>query len=75
MLIRTLQAALAALALVSLGSCGGSSTSGLFLYITDAPIDLASAVNVSFSRVRLTGGAGTQPQTLTISPSATVNLR
>jgi hypothetical protein len=74
MLIRTLKAAFAALVLVSLSSCYGSSTSGLYLYITDAPIDLASAVNVSFSRVRLTGDAGTQPVTLTISPAANVDL-
>jgi hypothetical protein len=74
MLIRTLKAAFAALVLVSLSSCYGSSTSGLYLYITDAPIDLASAVNVSFSRIQLTGGAGVQPQTLTISPAASVDL-
>lgn len=74
MLIRTLKAAFAALVLVSLSSCYGSSTSGLYLYITDAPIDLASAVNVSFSRVQLTGGVGVQPQTLTISPASNVDL-
>ena len=74
MLIRTLKAAFAALVLVFLSSCYGSSTSGLYLYITDAPIDQASAVNVSFSRVRLSGDASTQPVTLTISPAANVDL-
>lgn len=74
MLKRSLQIALLALVSLLLGSCGGyGSNSGLNLSITDAPIDLATAVNVSFARVELTG-PDVHPQTLIISPAANIDL-
>lgn len=74
MLKRSLQIASLALASLLLGSCGyGGKTSGLNLFITDAPIDLATAVNVSFARIELTG-PDVKPQTLLISPPASIDL-
>ncbi|HLW73567.1 MAG TPA: DUF4382 domain-containing protein [Gammaproteobacteria bacterium] len=73
MLTRFLQIASLALVSLLLSSCGGSSTSGLNLFITDAPIDEATAVNISFARIQLTGPDVT-PQTLTLSQAASVDL-
>ena len=74
MLKRSLQIASLALVSLLLGSCGyGGKTSGLNLSITDAPIDLATSVNVSFARLELTG-PDVQPQTLLISPAASIDI-
>lgn len=73
MLKRILKIAGPVLACALLGSCGGTNPSGLNLFITDAPIDLAAAVNVSFSQVQLTGPSA-QPQTITIDPPSSIDL-
>lgn len=46
------------LLLTSCGGGGGSGISGLTVYITDAPIDAATSVNIGFSGVYVRGSGG-----------------
>lgn len=73
MLKRILKIAGPVLACSLLGSCGYTSVTGLDLFITDAPIDVASAVNVSFSQIQLSG-PDVKTQTFTIDPASTIDL-
>ncbi|MGE5624728.1 MAG: DUF4382 domain-containing protein [Bacillota bacterium] len=73
MLKRSLRIAALAPVCLLLASCGGSHNSGLNLFMTDAPIDSASAVNVSFAALQLTGPDVT-PQTLAINPPSSIDL-
>jgi len=73
MLNRMLKTAVPALAALLLASCGGGQRHGVSIAITDAPIDLASSVNISFSGIELSG-PNVIPSILKISPAATVDL-
>ena len=73
MLNRMLKIAAPALACLLLSSCGGGTVHGVNLAITDAPIDLASAVNISFSQIELSG-PDVAPTVLDISPASTLDL-
>jgi hypothetical protein len=73
MLNRILKIAVAALAALFLASCGAGDVHGVSLAFTDSPIDLASSVNISFSRVELSGPNVTHT-VLNISPAASVDL-
>src|SRR5690242_17966907 len=73
MLNRMLKTAVPALAALLLVSCGGGDRHGISIAITDAPIDIASSVNVSFARIELSGPHVT-PSVLNISPAASVDL-
>jgi hypothetical protein len=73
MLNRMLKTAALALAALLLASCGGGTRHGITIAITDAPIDLASSVNVSFARIELSGPS-VAPTVLNISPAARVDL-
>jgi len=74
MLNRMLKTAVAALVAVSLMSCGGGGVvHGVDLAITDAPLDLASSVNISFSQVQLRGPNVT-PFTVNISPASSIDV-
>lgn len=73
MLKRSLSIAVPALACLLLASCGAGHTSGLNLFITDAPIDSASAVVVSFSRLQLSG-PDVNTQTVNINPASAIDL-
>lgn len=62
------------LASMLLGSCHGSSNiTGLNLFITDAPIDLASSVNVSFNELEVSG-PGVATQDIVLDPASNVDL-
>lgn len=73
MLNRILKIGAAALAALLLASCGGGSVHGVNLAITDAPIDLASSVNISFSQIELSGPE-VAPTVLDISPTQAIDL-
>ena len=73
MLNRMMKTAAPALAALLLVSCGSGTAHGINLFITDAPIDLASAVNISFTRVELSG-PGVEPTVLDMVPADTVDL-
>ncbi|HEY3644300.1 MAG TPA: DUF4382 domain-containing protein [Gammaproteobacteria bacterium] len=73
MLNRMMKTATLALAALLLASCGGGTRHGITLSITDAPIDLASSVNVSFAQIKLSG-PHVVPTVLNISPAASVDL-
>src|SRR5690348_9054565 len=51
MLNRMMKTAAMALAALLLASCGSGTVHGIDLAITDAPIDVASSVNISFTRI------------------------
>jgi hypothetical protein len=79
MLNRVLKIALLALVVMLLNSCYGSvaANKGLTIYVTDAPIDNATAVNISIASIELDGDAGdstTQPQFVTFSPATQVDV-
>ena len=71
---RTLKNASAALALLLLSSCGGGSTSGLNIYVTDAPVDTASSIVLSFSQLVLDGPNVPKPQTISFNPVSSLNV-
>jgi len=73
MLNRTLKIATLALAALLLASCGAGKRHGVTLALTDSPIDIASSVNVSFSRIELSGPNVT-PTVLNIRPAASIDL-
>ncbi len=73
MLHRMLKTAALALPALLLASCGNGTVNGVYIAITDAPMDLASSVNVSFSQLRLTG-PNVSPQTVIIAPASAVDL-
>jgi hypothetical protein len=73
MLNRMIKTAAPALAALLLASCGGGSVHGIDLSITDAPIDLASSVNISFAQIKLSG-PGITPTVLNITPASSVDL-
>ena len=73
MLNRMLKTAVPALAALLLASCGGGERHGVTISITDAPIDLASSVNVSFAQIKLSG-PNVAPTVLNISPAASIDL-
>jgi hypothetical protein len=73
MLNRMLKIAVPALAALLLTSCGGGTRHGVSIDITDAPIDLASSVNISFAQIELSG-PNVVPSVLNISPAASVDL-
>ena len=73
MLNRMMKTAALALSALVLASCGGTTYHGVNLSITDAPIDIASAVNVSFSMVQLSG-PDVAPFVISISPASTIDL-
>ena len=73
MLNRMLKTAALALAALLLASCGGGDRHGITISITDAPIDLASSVNVAFARIELSG-PNVVPSVLAVSPAANVDL-
>ena len=73
MLNRMLKTAVLALAVLLLASCGGGERHGITISITDAPIDLASSVNISFARIELSG-PNVVPSVLAVSPAANVDL-
>jgi uncharacterized protein DUF4382 len=70
---RILKIAVAALAVLLLANCGSGEVHGVSLALTDSPIDNASAVNISFSRVELSGPSVT-PTVLNVRPAASVDL-
>jgi hypothetical protein len=73
MLNRMLKTAAPALAALLLASCGGGTRHGVTIAITDAPIDLASSVNISFAKIELSG-PNVVPTVLNISPAESVDL-
>lgn len=75
MLNRMLKAAAVALSTLALASCltGGGSTHGVSLAITDAPVDLATSIPISFAQIQLSGPQVT-PYTLNISPASSIDL-
>ena len=74
MLNRIMKNAWLALAALFLSSCGGGGSSGLNVYMTDAPVDLASSIIVSFAQITLDGPDVAKPQTLVFSPVRSMNL-
>ena len=74
MLNRILKTASAALVALFLSSCGGGSTSGLNIYLTDAPVDLASSIILSFSQLVLDGPNVPKPQTIAFNPVSSINV-
>lgn len=74
MLNRILKTASAAIAALFLSSCGGGGTSGLNIYVTDAPVDLASSIVLSFSKVVLNGPNVPKPQTIAFNPVSSLNV-
>lgn len=73
MLNRMLKIATLALAALLLASCGSGTVNGVYIAITDAPMDLASSVNISFSQVQLTG-PNVNPLTIDIVPASSIDL-
>jgi hypothetical protein len=73
MLNRMLKTAATALVAVSLVSCGGGQVHGVDLAITDAPLDTASSVIISFSLVQLSG-PDVSSFTIKISPASSIDL-
>lgn len=74
MLHRMMKTAAVALSTLFLASCfsGGNSVHGVNLAITDAPVDLATSVPVSFSQLALTGPAGTS--VVDIAPASSIDM-
>ena len=72
---RMIKAATVALASLCLASCltGGGSAHGVSVAITDAPVDLATSVPISFSQIQLSGPDVT-PSSLNIAPAASIDL-
>jgi hypothetical protein len=73
MLNRMLKTAALALPALLLASCGNGTVNGVYIAITDAPMDLASSVNVSIAQVQLSG-PGVDPLTIDITPASAVDL-
>src|SRR5690242_2990207 len=73
MLNRMMKTAAMALAALLLASCGSGTVHGIDLSITDAPIDVASSVNISFTRIEFSGPSVT-PTVLDIVPASTIDL-
>jgi len=73
MLKRSLSIAALAPACLLLASCGSGNTSGLTLSMTDAPLDSASAVIVSFAGLQVSGPNVT-PYTKVINPPSSLDL-
>jgi len=74
MLNRILKTAVTALVAVFLVSCGGGGVvHGVALAMTDAPMDTASSVNISFSQVQFTGPS-VAPFNVIITPASTIDL-
>lgn len=74
MLNRMLKTAVPALAALLLVSCGGGTRHGISIAITDAPIDTASSVNISFAEIQLSGGPDVTPSVFAISPAESIDL-
>lgn len=73
MLNRMIKTAAPALAALLLASCGSGTVHGIDLSITDAPLDVASSVNVSFTQIEFSGPSVT-PTVLDIVPATTIDL-
>ncbi|HEY4127469.1 MAG TPA: DUF4382 domain-containing protein [Gammaproteobacteria bacterium] len=73
MLNRMLKIAIPALAAFLLASCGGGDIHGINLAMTDAPIDLASSVNITFSQIELSGPNVTST-VIDIRPASSIDL-
>lgn len=73
MLNRMLKTAALALPVLLSAGCGYGSVHGVYLAITDAPIDLASSVNISFSQIELSGPNVT-PKFINLSPAESVDV-
>lgn len=73
MLNRMMKTAALALAALLLASCGGHTFHGINIAITDAPIDLATSVNISFAQIKLSGPS-VSPTQLDINPASSVDL-
>ncbi|HEY1992708.1 MAG TPA: DUF4382 domain-containing protein [Gammaproteobacteria bacterium] len=75
MLQRTMKTATVALSTLFLASCltGGGSVHGVNLAITDAPVDLATSIPVSFSQIQLSG-PHVSPFTLDIAPAQSIDM-
>jgi hypothetical protein len=73
MLNRMIKTAVSALAALLLASCGSGTVHGIDLAITDAPLDVASSVNISFTRIEFSGPSLT-PTILDIVPATTIDL-
>lgn len=71
---RILNNAWMALAALFLSSCGGGSTSGLNIYVTDAPVDLASSIVLSFSQIVLDGPNVPKPQTIAFGTTTSLDV-
>jgi hypothetical protein len=76
---RVLHIAALAFIVMLLNSCYGSvsSNKGLSIYITDAPIDRASAVNIAIASIEIDGDPAdksTLPQTFSFSPSVVADV-
>ena len=75
MLQRTMKAAILALSTLFLASCltGGGSVHGVNLAITDAPVDQATSIPISFSQIQLSG-PHVAPFTLDIAPAQSIDM-
>lgn len=77
MLNRMLKAATVALSTLALASCltGTNSVHGVNLAITDAPVDMATSVPISFSQIQLSSSdPNVQPFTLDIAPASSIDM-
>src|SRR5215469_11590837 len=66
--------AVAALAALLLASCGTGDVHGVTVAVTDSPIDIASAVNISFAGVQLSGPNVPVPTTANFGTASSVDL-
>ncbi|HSN18901.1 MAG TPA: DUF4382 domain-containing protein [Gammaproteobacteria bacterium] len=75
MLHRTMKTATVALSSLFLASCltGGGSVHGVNLAITDAPVDMATSVPISFSQIQLSG-PNASTFTENIAPASSIDM-
>ncbi|HEX7964751.1 MAG TPA: DUF4382 domain-containing protein [Gammaproteobacteria bacterium] len=73
MLNRMLKIAALALPTLLLVSCGGNTINGVSLAITDAPLDLATSVNISFAKIEFSGPK-VAPFKINIKPASSVDV-
>lgn len=77
MLNRMLKTATVALSTLALASCltGTNSVHGVNLAITDAPVDMATSVPISFSQIQLSSSdPSVPPFTLDIAPASSIDM-
>ncbi|HEX2668584.1 MAG TPA: DUF4382 domain-containing protein [Gammaproteobacteria bacterium] len=73
MLNRMLKTAALALPALFLMSCGYGNVNGVSLAITDAPLDLATSVNISFAKIEFSG-PDVSPFKVNIKPASSVDV-